>query len=121
MRRGTIVVIVFIVLAAVVVGASQFLRSQPPLEVTVIVSPLAEAWVRNAVDAFNASDPLVNATRRVEMRVNTQDDLSLWSDQGLSQLQNNPPTAWIPAISVSLNYANRLPFEVVEPSLAKTL
>lgn len=121
MRRGTIVVIVFVVLAAIVVGVSQFLRAQPPLEVTVIVSPLAEAWVRNAVDAFNASEPLVNATRRVEVRVNTQDDLSVWSDQGLSQLQNNPPAAWIPATSASVNYANRLPFEVVEPSLAKTV
>jgi hypothetical protein len=121
MRRGTIVVIVFVVLAAIVVGASQFLRAQPPLEVTVIVSPLAEAWVRNAVDAFNATEPVVNATRRVEVRVNTQDDLSVWSDEGVSQLQNNPPAAWIPATSMSLNYANRLSFEVVEPSLAKTL
>lgn len=121
MRRGTIVVIVFVVLAAIVVGASQFLRSQPPLEITVVVSPLAEAWVRNAADSFNASSPVVNATRRVQVRVTAQDDLSIWSDEGVRQMQDAPPSAWIPATSVSLQYASRLPFEVVEPSLAKTL
>lgn len=121
MRRGTIVVIVFVVLAAIVVGASQFLRSQPPLEITVVVSPLAEAWVRSAAESFNASSPVVNATRRVQVRVVVQDDMNVWSDDGVSQMQDAPPAAWIPATSISLQYASRLPFEVVEESVAKTL
>lgn len=121
MRRGTVIVLIFIVLAAVVVGASQFLRSQPPLEITVAVSPLAETWVRSAVDAFNASEPIVNATRRVHVTVNTIDDLSVWSDEGQRAWATTHPSAWIPASSASLGYANRLPLETVEPSLAQTV
>ncbi len=81
MRRGTIFVIIFILLAAGIVGASLFLRSQPPLEITVAVNPLAESWVRAAVDAYNASEPVVNATRRVIYRVTAVDDLTVWSDE----------------------------------------
>ena len=121
MRRGTIVVIVFILLAVAVIGASQFLRAQPPLEITVAVSPLAERWVRAAAESFNASETFVGGTRRVQVRVNSVDDLSVWSDEGLRQWQDAPPSAWIPASSMSLQYASRLPFEVVEPSVAQTL
>lgn len=121
MRRGTVVVIVFIILAVGIVGASQFLRSQPPVEITIVVSPLGEAWVRSAAESFNASSPVVNASRRVQVRVSAQDDLSVWSDEGLRQWQDAAPTAWIPASSTSLNYANRLPFEIIEPSLAQTV
>lgn len=121
MRRGTIIVLIFIVLAAAVIGASQFLRSQPPLEITVAVSPLAETWLRGAVDAFNASDPVVNATRRVHVTVNTIDDLNAWSDEGQRAWATTHPAAWIPASSASLGYASRLPLDTVEPSLAQTV
>lgn len=121
MRRGTIIVLVFIVLAAVVIGASQFLRSQPALEIAVAVSPLAETWVRGAVESFNASEPIVSATRRVHVTVNTIDDLSAWSDEGQRNWAVTHPSVWIPASSASLAYANRLTLEVVEPSLAKTV
>jgi len=121
MRRGPVIVLIFILVVAVVIGASQFLRAQPPLEITVAVSPLAEMWVTNAVSAFNASNPLVNATRRVQVKVSTIDDLNVWSDQGQSQWINAHPSAWIPASSASKTYANRLNFEIVQPSLAQTM
>ncbi len=122
MRRGTIFVIIFILLAAGVIGASQFLRSQPPLEIAVAVNPLAESWVRAAVDAYNATEPVVNATHRVLYRVSTIDDLTLWSDDAANPWTDvNHPAAWIPATSVSLTYANRQPFEVIDPSLAQTV
>ncbi|MCC6803511.1 MAG: hypothetical protein IT319_11560 [Anaerolineae bacterium] len=121
MRRGTIIVLVFVVLAGAVIAASQFLRSQPPLEITVAVSPLAETWLRSAVEAFNASDPIVNTTRRVHVTVNTVDDLSVWSDEGQRAWAAQHPTAWIPASSASIAYANRLPLETVAPSLAQTM
>ncbi len=122
MRRGPIIVIIFVLLAAGVVGASQFLRSQPPLEVAVAVNPLAESWVRAAVDAYNATEPVVNATRRVVYHVTAIDDLTVWSDEVSRQwTETDHPAAWIPATSVSLDYATRLPFEVVQPSLAQTV
>jgi len=121
MRRGTIVVIAFVVLAAAVIGVSQFLRAQPPLEITVAVSPLAEAWVRSAAESFNAAEQTVGTNRRVQVRVNAIDDLSVWSDEGLRQWQDAPPTVWIPATSASITYASRLPVDVIEPSVAQTL
>ena len=80
MRRSTIVVIVFVVAAALVVGVSQFLRAQPPLELTVAVSPLAERWVRTAVEQLNATQPIIASTRRLRFTFTPVDDLGLWGD-----------------------------------------
>lgn len=122
MRRGTIFVILFIVLAVGVIGASQLLRSQPPLEVTILVNPLAEAWVSDAAADYNAGEPLVNATRRVLIRVTPADDFEVWTDE--AQRRYTPeshPAGWMPALSASVEYANRLPFEIVTPSTARTI
>lgn len=122
MRRGTIILVVFIVLVAAVIGVSQLLRAQPPLEITVAVSPLAQPWVSSAVTAYNAGEPLVNGTRRVRVTVSTIDDLSVWSsDAGQNHWRDTHPTAWIPASSAAVTYANRLPLETVVPSLAQTM
>jgi hypothetical protein len=122
MRRGPIIVIIFILLAAAVVGVSQFLRAQPPLEITLAVTPLAETWVGGAMDAFNATNPVVNGTRRIVIKVNSIDDVKVWSDTGLRQwTPATHPQAWIPAASLSLTYSGQLAFEVVTPSLAKTV
>ena len=48
MRRGTIFLILFIVIVAGIIGLSTFLQNQPPVEITVAVNPLAEEWVREA-------------------------------------------------------------------------
>lgn len=121
MRRGTPILIIFVVLVLLVIGVSQFFRAQPSLEVTVAVSPLAQAWVSSAVTAYNATEPLVNGTRRVHVTVSTIDDLSAWSDAGQNAWRDTHPTAWIPATSESIGYANRLPLETVVPSLAQTM
>ena len=121
MRRGPVIVLIFILAVAVVIGASQFMRAQPPLQITVAVSPLASAWVTNAINSYNASNPMVNATRRVQVNVTTMDDLAVWSDAGQSQWLTAPPTAWIPASSASIGYANRLSFDTIQPSLARTV
>ena len=121
MRRGPVIVLIFILVVAAVIGASQFMGAQPPLEITVAVSPLAGTWVTNAANSFNASNALVNGTRRVQVKVTTIDDLAVWSDAGQSQWLTAHPTAWIPASSASIGYANRLSFDTVQPSLAQTV
>lgn len=121
MKRGPVILLIFILVVAAVIGASQFLRAQPPLEITLAVSPLAETWVTDAVTAYNASEPIINSTRRVHVSVSTVEDLNVWSDQGQTRWRATPPTAWIPAASASLSYASRLGFEVVKPSLAQTV
>lgn len=123
MRRSTLVVIVFVVLAALVVGVSQFLRAQPPLELTVAVSPLAERWVRPAVERLNATEPLVASTRRVRFSLTVVDDLAVWGDERrVNWTPENHPAVWIPAANQSVDYAlnARFPFQVVSDSLAHT-
>lgn len=117
MRRGTLVVIVFVILAAIVVGVSQFLQRQPPLEFTVAVNPLAEDWLREAVTAFNNTEPVVNATQRIRFNVVVMDDLSIWRDTQTLTLENHP-AVWIPTATASVDYADR--YSVLAPSLAQT-
>ncbi len=118
MRRGTIIVIVFILVAGAIVGASQFLRSQPPLEFTVAVNPLAAEWVRAAVNNFNASEPLINATQRIQFSVTVTDDLPVWQGS-LSWTPESHPAAWIPATSTSVTYFSDR-YTVLTSSLART-
>ena len=123
MRRSTVVVIVFVVLSVVVVGVSQFLRAQPPLELTVAVSPLAERWVRAAVERLNATEPVVASTRRLRFSVSQIDDLGVWGDERrVNWTPESHPAVWIPASTESVDYAinARFPFEVVTESLART-
>ncbi len=121
--RGTIILILFVVVVVVVVGVSQFLRSQPPLEVTIAVNPIALDWAQSVATAFNASEPVVNGSRRVQVRVTPVDDLQAWGADGGSWNLTDHPDGWIPGTSASLEYANgvRLPFTEIQPSLAHTL
>jgi hypothetical protein len=121
MRRGSIFVILFILLAAVVIGASQFLRSQPPIEITIAVDPLAEAWVSSSIQGLNATNPIVNATTRVQYRVLPIDDLDVWNGSNRWNSQNHP-AAWIAASSTSAAYAKDIGLSLVDvtPSLART-
>src|SRR6187549_534850 len=106
MRRGTVVVIIFLLVAAAIIGASQFLRSQPPLELLVAVSPLAEDWAREAVESFNQGDVLVNGTQRVHFSVQVVEDTQVWREEGrVTWTRDSHPDAWLPASSASLSYA----------------
>lgn len=124
MRRGTIFIFLFIVLAAAVVGASQFLRAQPPLEIVVAVDPLAQAWAQEAIDSLNATQPTVNATRRVQFQLTSADDLDAWASSGGSRswTTDSHPDAWLAASSLSVQYAaeNGLPVTPSAASLART-
>ncbi|MBC7810592.1 MAG: substrate-binding domain-containing protein [Burkholderiales bacterium] len=124
MRRGTIFLVVFVVLAVAVIGVSQFLRSQPPLEITLAVNPLAEAWVRDAMTSFNAGENAVGAAaRRVQVQVISTDDPAVWQGESRWTLANHPH-AWIPASSASVDYTagsgGNLPFVSAADSLART-
>lgn len=117
MRRTTLVVILFIIVVAIVVGVSQFLQNQPPVELTVVINPLAESWLRESITRFNDSQPVVNATQRVRFTISVMDDLAIW--QGTAgYTPENHPAAWIPTSSTSVSYADR--YEIVRPSLART-
>lgn len=122
MRRGTIFIILLIILGVAAFGALQVIRSQPPLEIAVAVHPLAEDWVRSAADAFNATNPSVNA-RRVQITVTTVEDLAVWGTTARPWSAQNHPVMWIPASSTSVTYAGEtgLPFQIVEPSVARTV
>jgi hypothetical protein len=121
MRRGSIFIVLFVIAAAVVIGASQFLKSQPAAEIEVAVDPLAVPWAENVIAALNATNPVVNATQRIRFKITPTDDLSVWSgDRNWSPSQH--PIAWIPASSVSVGYAreNGVPVTTVTDSLART-
>lgn len=122
MRRGTIFVVLFILVAVGIVAASQFLRSQPPLEITVAVDPLAQVWAQQAISDLNASQPVVNATQRVIFKLQVVDDLDVWGTSTQNWTIQNHPDAWIAASSTSVQYAleNGLSLVTVADSLART-
>jgi hypothetical protein len=122
MRRGTIVLIIFVLVAAGVVGISTFLRSQPPLEITVAASPLAEGWLREAAAAFNATGPVVNGTQTVRVTIQPQDEAVIALGESANWTRESHPDGWIPAAAFALDYGRSrgLPLETLQPSVAQT-
>ena len=122
MRRGTIFIFLFIVAAAIIVGAGQFLRAQPAMEVIVAVDPLAQAWAQEVVDALNATQPTVSATRRVLFKLSATDDLDVWAGSGRTWTASSHPDAWLAGSALSVQYAqeNGVPLTNLTPSLART-
>ncbi len=122
MRRGTLVLIVFILIAAAVVGVSYFLRSQPPLEITMPVSPLAEAWLRDAAASFNASNPTINGTQAVRVVVQPLDETDIALGESSRWNEQDHADGWIPAAAFALDYARAqgLPMQTLVPSVAQT-
>lgn len=122
MRRGTIFVIVFLLIAAGVVGVSFFLRSQPPLELTIAVSPLAVDWATASAAAFNATEPLANGRQPIRIRVTPLDDLDAWGQGRTIWNDSNRPDGWLAATSTSFAVlrATGEPLEVTVPVLAFT-
>jgi hypothetical protein len=114
-----IILLLFIAIVAGILAVSQLIRQQPPLTITVAVDPLGAAWVRSAVEAFNASETLVG-TQRVQITIQETSDVDIWRGESAWRSDNHPH-AWIPASSASITYANTLPFETVQPNLARTL
>ncbi|NWF67667.1 MAG: substrate-binding domain-containing protein [Chloroflexi bacterium] len=119
MRRGIVILLLFLLVVGGILGVSQLLRQQPPFEITIAVDPLGAAWVRSAAEAFNAGETLVG-TRRVQVTIQEISDIDVW--RGESEWRaGSHPEGWIASSSVSLDYAATLPLETVEASLARTM
>jgi hypothetical protein len=121
MRRGSIFVILFALVAAVVVGASQFFRAQPALEIRIAVDPLIADWAGAVIRDLNATQPLINSTRRIQFVTVVIDDPDVWGGRA-NWTPTNHPAAWIPAAALSVGYAGSegLPFTTQIDSLART-
>ncbi len=119
MRRSTITLILFIIIAAGIIGVSMLLRNQPPMEIIVVVNPLAEDWIRQAVNGFNESKPMVNGTQRVQINLLVVGDLDVWENEP-GWTPDDHPAAWIPSSTASVDYAQEN-FAATRDSLARTL
>jgi hypothetical protein len=122
MSRGTIVLIVFAIIALLIIGASTLLQNQPVLEVTLAVDPLIAAWARESVNAFNEQAVVVGAGRRVQVNISTISDVDVWIET-VPWNGSSHPDAWLPSSAQSLAYAEErsLPFDTIVPSLARTV
>src|SRR5687767_1667179 len=92
--RTTLILVVIVVLVGAVFGANQLLQSQPPLAVTVVVDPLAEAWAQAAAESYNSTNPLINGTVRVQIQLQVMDDLEVWRGNPNWTSQTHP-AAWL--------------------------
>lgn len=121
MRRSTIILVLFVLIAGGLIGLSQFLRSQPPYTLEVAVDPLAEDWLRAAAARFNESNAtLPGSSQRVVVNISSMADLRVWQGQaGWSTTAH--PTGWVPASSDALRSVDvTMPFRPYEASLART-
>lgn len=116
MRRETIVLIIFIVIAGAVIGLSQYFQSQPPIEFTVAVNSLSASWLRDSVQRFNNTNPSINTTQRIHFNVVEESDITNW--QEMTWTPQNHPAAWIPSTSTALQYTTR--YRVHTDSLARS-
>ncbi len=118
--RTTGVLVIFVIVIVAIFGINQFVQSQPPLEITVVVDPLAEDWITEAVQDYNSNNVIIANSVRVQVNLQIADDLEIWRGNSGWNSQNHPD-AWIPSSSQSLAYApSSLPFEVVNESLVYT-
>ncbi len=121
MRRSTLVVILFALIVGALIGYNQYVKQQPPMQITLAVDPLVEDWVRAAVDQYNATDPRVqNGSVRIQYRVESVvGDVKAWTGQS-GWTSEKHPMLWIPASSLAVQYYPSSPFQPVEASLART-
>jgi hypothetical protein len=119
MKRGTIALVIFAVIAGAFIGFSQFLRNQPPVEITVAVDPLAEDWLRDAVRSFNNAEIRVSS-RRVRVNLQIVPDQDVWRERRWTPLSH--PDGWIPTSTISLAYARsgNMPLDTLAESIART-
>jgi hypothetical protein len=121
MRRSTIVVILFALIVAALIGYNQYVKQQPPVEITLAVDPLVEDWVRAAIDQYNATDPRVqNGAVRVHYSVESViGDVKAWTGSS-GWNPDKHPDLWIPSSSLAVQYYPSSPFQSVQDSLART-
>lgn len=122
MKRGTVFIILFLLIAAGIVAASTFLRSQPPVTIRLAVHPLVSEWVRAAAARYNATNPTVSGTQRIVIAVETIDDLAVWNANAPWDASDHPD-GWIPANAISVDYAAeaRMNFTTLETTVAQSV
>jgi hypothetical protein len=118
--RTTIIFLFFVILIAAIFGIQQVVQRQPPVEITIAVDPLAEAWVRAAATAYNNSTQLVNGTTRIQVAITVTDDLDVWRGNP-NWNTNSHPHGWLASSSLAVDYLpGSLPFTTVAASTART-
>jgi hypothetical protein len=118
--RTTVILVIIVLVVAGIFGVNQLLQSQPPIAVTLVVDPLAEAWAKAAASAYNATNPLVNGTVRVQVQIQVMDDLEVWRGNPNWTSQNHPD-AWLASSSLSVSYLSpNIDLTMVHPSLARS-
>ena len=118
--RTTLVLVIIVIIVAAIFGLSQLVQNQPPIAVSVVVDPLAEAWAKAAANAYNATNPIVNAAVRVQIQIQVMDDLDVWRGNPNWTSQNHP-AAWLASSSLSVNYLSpNIDMVLVHPSLARS-
>ncbi|MBK8134771.1 MAG: substrate-binding domain-containing protein [Chloroflexi bacterium] len=119
MRRGSLFIILFVLIAAMIIGATTLLRSQPALEITVAADPLAEAWLREAALAFNQSGATVGVGRRVRVNISVRSDTAVLQQ---TWTPNSHPVGWVPAWSsvANISRGSSVSAQVAALSLART-
>lgn len=121
-RRSTIVVVLFGLIIAAIIGYDRVVKNQPPLEITVAVDPLAENWIRKAAEQFNNTETFVNnGTTRVRVNISAvMNDVKVWTGTSGWTFDKHPQV-WIASSSASLQYIpSNLTFVSLKPSLART-
>ncbi|GAB4320088.1 MAG: hypothetical protein Kow00117_09680 [Phototrophicales bacterium] len=120
MRRGTIFPILFIIISAAIVGSGLILNNQgaktnDPIQLSIAVSPLAESWLQQATQAFNAKEVNIDGRVVVIDLTTTIDDTQAWD----LWTTTNHPDLWIPAARFSIEVSSG-EFSVLSESVAKT-
>lgn len=120
MRRGTLLLGLFLLVAVGILAASNFLSNQPPVTITVAVDPLIREWAAAVVADFNASGSRVASGRQVVVTLTEIRDMEVWQNRRWNAQDH--PQAWIAASSASVTYAAAagLPLRTFDASLATT-
>jgi hypothetical protein len=119
MRRGTFVIILFVLVAGAIIAATTLLRSQPALEITIATDPLAREWVQAAALSYNESGATVGVGRRVRVLVTARSDTQVLQTPWAP---NDQPVGWIPAWSslAAVSRGSTVTTQTVALSLART-
>jgi len=117
MRRSTLVFIFFGVIFAALAGANFFAANQPPITLRLAVDPLAEAWVRQAAQAFNAQNVTISGGTRVLIDVTRQTEAEV-----LAWTPSTRRNGWIASSRLfETSFTPAQPFRPLADSLAETV
>lgn len=118
--RATIVLVLFVVIVAAIIGLSQFLQNQPPVEITIAVNPMAKDWMQSVITDFNDSDTFVNGTTPIHVSMTTASDVAVW-ESGVDWTIDSHPDIWLPASSASVSYVpSNVRYNIITDSVARS-